>query len=200
MAPCFTLSVLSKFKNRTFDANFNRKRAPTLRLQLEKLRRNLNRKILSMMIGNKKYWTGIVDEATGVDEDPYGDFRFLDGTRSSIKRYDDEDPSEDEDVFIKWAKSAPDNYGNNENHVEVWKRGDDGYVFNDLSHTWSRYAFCERLKPDCVEGIFVLVSCEFSWLKNIYLKASKVSHILLCELVIQCIKYLMECPNFKLCF
>lgn len=114
------------------------------------------------MIGSKRVWTGITDENPNVIDNPYGNFKFLDGTRSSIKRYDDEDPSGEKDVFLKWGKNAPDNYGSKENRVEIFERTPSQYILNDLPHSLSnRHAFCEKLKADCLEGIYIFISYKF---------------------------------------
>ena len=113
------------------------------------------------MIGSKRVWTGITDENPEV-VDPNGDFKFLDGTRAIIKRYNDVDPSDEEDVILKWGgPKLPDNAGLAENCVEVYR--DSGQHFlNDLrSDITDRYAFCEKIKPECLKGIYILISCEF---------------------------------------
>ena len=115
------------------------------------------------MIGRKRVWTGIIHENPNVVDDPYGDFRYLDGTQAIIKRYVDEDPSAEEDVFLKWGGSnAPDNHGNEEDRVEIYVWNNAGYFLNDLpKNTADRFAFCERMKRECLEGIYILISCEF---------------------------------------
>ena len=70
------------------------------------------------MIDGNKAWVGITDKEV---ED---EFIFIDGTKASIKHYDDETPDGDDDLFIRWAESETSNGEGSvvEDNVAIEKR------------------------------------------------------------------------------
>ena len=110
-------------------------------------------------------WVGInIDHSTS-------QATFLDGTVVSIKAYDGEDPSDDEDLYTKWDDGNPSNTNNEEDHVEILRKGSTGeYLLNDIPSGRSKRAACQKANPHCHEGM----SC-YKWFYFVF-----ISHVFFC--------------------
>ena len=101
--------------------------------------------LLSEILDVKPVWTGLNDV---LEEEV---FRFQNGKVASINAHDEE-PSEDDDLFIKWKEGEPNNFGGGEDSVVI----DMNNKFVDVTTSSKFRPACEIPNPHCFEGTRLL--------------------------------------------